>query len=213
MTRKCTLSIRALVFVLLMGGFASAVVMISDKGDWPADWPKSLEPLRGSARTLEVAAGNQENIYEITFSNRESFEKAWPDILALKTPGAPLKLASMKVDPAKPGDGLESNAAPIVRIYAPASNAAVLAKDGTRIKADAPWPKDLVGPNGELPEYVLSTESEGKQRWVAVDKTNDKTVSFFYRARIDIELVVDGKVIDLNRIKLPENTPIVDKRF
>lgn len=28
-----------------------------------------------------------------------------------------------------------------------------------------------------------------------------------------VELVVDGKVIDLNRIKLPENTPIIDERF
>jgi hypothetical protein len=28
-----------------------------------------------------------------------------------------------------------------------------------------------------------------------------------------IELVVDGHVVDLNRIKLPEGTPIVDQRF
>jgi len=28
-----------------------------------------------------------------------------------------------------------------------------------------------------------------------------------------IELVVDGKIVDLNRILLPSNTPIVDKRF
>lgn len=28
-----------------------------------------------------------------------------------------------------------------------------------------------------------------------------------------IELVVDGKIVDLNRIKLPENTPIIDERF
>jgi hypothetical protein len=36
---------------------------------------------------------------------------------------------------------------------------------------------------------------------------------FFYRAPIEIALVVDGKLIDLNRNKLPENTPIVDKRL
>jgi hypothetical protein len=28
-----------------------------------------------------------------------------------------------------------------------------------------------------------------------------------------IELVVDGKIVDLNRIQLPANTPIVDERF
>jgi len=28
-----------------------------------------------------------------------------------------------------------------------------------------------------------------------------------------IELVVDGKTVDLNRIPLPEDTPIIDKRF
>jgi hypothetical protein len=28
-----------------------------------------------------------------------------------------------------------------------------------------------------------------------------------------IELVVDGQIVDLNRIKLPEDTPIVDRRF
>ncbi|MCS7468739.1 hypothetical protein NZK35_18960 [Stieleria sp. ICT_E10.1] len=28
-----------------------------------------------------------------------------------------------------------------------------------------------------------------------------------------IELVVDGQIIDLNRIRLPANTPIIDERF
>jgi hypothetical protein len=33
------------------------------------------------------------------------------------------------------------------------------------------------------------------------------------RARVDIHLVVDGEVIDLNRIPLPADTPIIDKRW
>jgi len=33
-----------------------------------------------------------------------------------------------------------------------------------------------------------------------------------WRARIDIELVVDGRIIDLNRIQLPADTPIIDNR-
>lgn len=28
-----------------------------------------------------------------------------------------------------------------------------------------------------------------------------------------IELVVDGKIVDLNRIPLPRDTPIIDERF
>ncbi len=28
-----------------------------------------------------------------------------------------------------------------------------------------------------------------------------------------IELVVDGSIVDLNRIPLPEDTPIIDERF
>ena len=33
------------------------------------------------------------------------------------------------------------------------------------------------------------------------------------RARVDIELIVDGNVVDLNSVPLPENTLIVDRRF
>jgi hypothetical protein len=30
---------------------------------------------------------------------------------------------------------------------------------------------------------------------------------------IYIELIVDGEIVDLNRIPLPKDTPIVDERF
>ena len=33
------------------------------------------------------------------------------------------------------------------------------------------------------------------------------------RTVTDIELVVDGEIVDLNRIRLPADTPIIDKRF
>src|SRR5258708_4199665 len=90
MNRKQILRLCGLWFVLLTVGVASALVMTQDKGTWPADWPKALEPLRANARTIEVANGTQENVYEITFTDRDTFEKIWPTILALKTPGAPL---------------------------------------------------------------------------------------------------------------------------
>lgn len=40
-----------------------------------------------------------------------------------------------------------------------------------------------------------------------------KEKGFYNRARIDIDLVIDGNVIDLNRIPLPAKTPIEDQRF
>jgi hypothetical protein len=40
-----------------------------------------------------------------------------------------------------------------------------------------------------------------------------KPVGFFHRARVDLEIVGDGQVIDLNSIHLPDATPIHDKRL
>jgi hypothetical protein len=39
------------------------------------------------------------------------------------------------------------------------------------------------------------------------------SIGLMYRARVDIVLIVDGKIVDLNRIPLPADTPIIDKRF
>ena len=36
---------------------------------------------------------------------------------------------------------------------------------------------------------------------------------FLHRARVDVVLVTDGRVIDLNRIELPAGTPFMDRRF
>ena len=46
-------------------------------------------------------------------------------------------------------------------------------------------------------------------------KMDDLIRPYYYRrrARIDIELIVDGDIVDLNRIPLPTDTPIIDKRF
>jgi hypothetical protein len=189
---------------------ARALVMTDSTGRWPADWPKSLESLRNHARTIEVANGMQENIYEITFSDQAEFEKAWPIILSLKTPGAPLRLYKVGPLPLSGLGELESNAAPTVRIYGPSEGEAVGPK-GQKLKASAPWPKALYGPHGELPEFVRADFSKDKPGWVVVN-AKDET-GFHDRARIDLDLVIDGKIIDLNRIALPKNTPIEDHRF
>ncbi|HVX13880.1 MAG TPA: hypothetical protein VHC22_22040 [Pirellulales bacterium] len=50
-------------------------------------------------------------------------------------------------------------------------------------------------PNGETP---LADAKEAGGNW---------------RHTTYIELIVDGEIVDLNRIRLPPDTPIVDKRF
>lgn len=52
--------------------------------------------------------------------------------------------------------------------------------------------------NPETPEAPIEGVKEPHMRWM---NTNH------------IELVVDGDIVDLNRIPLPEETPIVDERF
>jgi hypothetical protein len=186
---------------------AKGLVSTESHGRWPASWPQALEPLRDHARTIGVANGTQEDIYEITFAGRAEFEKAWPSLLALKTPGAPLRLYRVGSTPAAGLDQLESDVAPTVRIYAPPP-CEVVGPDGQMLRPSAPWPKEITGPNGELPEFVHDEIRGGKLAWAA-----GESKGFNYRARIDIDLVVDGQVIDLNRIALPHDTPIVDHRF
>jgi hypothetical protein len=210
MRKKFFAWLMPLLAVGLVAVTARALVMIDGKGRWPADWPKALEPLREHARTIEVANGTQENIYEITFKDRAEFEKAWPVIISLKTPGAPVRLYKVGHLPNYGLGQMESNAIPVVRIYGPSESEAVGPK-GQKLKASAPWPKELYGAKGELPEFVGADFTQEKPRWIPVDDKDE--TGFHNRARIDIDLVVDGQIVDLNRIKLPENTPIEDKRF
>jgi hypothetical protein len=223
-----------------------ALAMIQNTGNWPDSWPKEMEPLRSQARTVEFAAGNQEDIYDISFTDRTQFETFWPIILKVKTPQAPLQLSSIK--PAEP-NALLSNAHAVVRIYAPPKNCSTgpggkegeeimklqeamrkaslhertkleqefaqkwneLVKQGKVLKPGPPWPDDLISPTGALPEYVGVAEDNGKSKWAPF--TDKRASGFLYRARIEIELVVDGEIINLNRIPLPADTPILDKRF
>ena len=207
-----TFTVSAVFVVLFSGVFASALVMTDQQGRWPADWPKSLEGLRGHARTIQIATGTQENVYEITFSNRAEFESAWPSILSLKTIGAPLRLYAVGKPPPAGLGQFASNAAPIVRIYGPPQSESV-ATDGQKLKASAPWPKEIYGPNGELPEFVRTRSVGGELQWVAANPDESKEPCFYDRARVDIDVVIDGVVIDLNRISLPAGTPIEDHRF
>ncbi len=184
-----------------------ALVMTREEGIWPESWPKELELYRKQAKTIELAAGNQENVYEIGFENREEFEKLWPIILKLKDKGAPIRLRSIE-KPFKKG-GLFNNEKPVVRIYSHVWPAYGTSRPGGKKLIPAPpWPESIKSHTGELPEYIM--RSEDGNSWIPVGEKKPK--GFMYRARTEIELVIDGTIIDLNRIYLPSNTPIVDKR-
>jgi hypothetical protein len=140
--------------------------LVHDKGSWPESWPKELEPLRTQARTLEGPLRPLLH-YAIPFAKREEFEAAWPHLLAVKTPGAPIVLRR------GPSFWLEGGTAGVC-IHTPPAGAVSLKDKGP---ADA------------------------------------KTVGTNWEKTIYLELIVDGPIVDLNRIALPPDTPIIDERF
>jgi len=192
----------ALLAVGLTCGVCQAVVTTVDRGAWPESWPEELEPFRRQAKTVGVAHGIQETVYEIPFARREEFEKAWPQVLKLKSDGAPLILE--KSPSTYPVSGSTMRAG--VRVLWP-SGGTVKRPDGTRLQASPPWPDSIKSASGELPEYVVA---EGG-KWVAA--AAGRCRGFRHRARVDVVLVVDGQVVDLNRIELPGDTPVLDRRF
>ncbi|HUG19019.1 MAG TPA: hypothetical protein VMM56_08590, partial [Planctomycetaceae bacterium] len=87
-----------------------------------------------------------------------------------------------------------------------------LIAEGKMVKAGAPWPASLYREDGSLPKYVVSVKGEdGKLKWEP-GEPGDEHRGFYNRARVDLELVVDGEIIDLNRIRFPENVKLIDLR-
>ena len=177
---------------------AYALVSVDSKGRWPSTWPKELEPFRAHSTTIGVANGTQETIYEISFQTREEFEKAWPFILTLKSKGAPIVFES---SPAKLVN-LETFSG--VRIFCPSESRSSFA-DGANLKAGAPWPDSAKTASGGLPEYVV----EKNGTWVPYAGPGGWPQ---WRARVEIALVMDGKIVSTNHLQIPAGTPIVDKR-
>ena len=233
MTRRCA-------GIVLVFGLLTCVVLVpcpalvthGQGGHWPADWPKELEPLRDRAQTIGVATGLQMDIYQIPFADPEEFEAVWPAILSLKSEGGTLTLYASGAElNTWPG---VSNEQPCVRIHAPSrgfvrvpdpnvlggdelpddvtyDEMQELVEAGRALSAAPPWPESAYLPNGQLAEYVSAKWQDGRLTWVPVDQAGERA-GFLQRARVDIELVVDGNVVDLNRTYLPPNTSIIDKR-
>jgi hypothetical protein len=205
---RCWKVVAVLVSSILLSTLCSGMVETTDSGRWPASWPKELEPYREHAKTIGVHAGSQEDVFEISFRSREQFEKIWPSILTLKSEGAPLTLITAGSAPG--WAGLFDNNEPLVRIYAPSYTSRHPTPDGKTIWPAPPWPYSAYLPNGHLPEYVWL--SDDKTTWVPADVNHNPMKGFEFRARIEIELVIDGQIINLNRVRLPGDTPIIDKR-
>jgi len=192
-----------LVVVLAVGmtcAVCSALSEYTERGSWPDSWPKELEPLRDSAKTIYHSFGVQGVAYVIPFDNRDQFEKAWPYILKLKSKGAPLILEK---GPATYGP---ANVPAGVCILWPTEGRLKL-DDGKWLEARAPWPESARLPSGELPEYVVPDH----ETWIPSPAKGAQAHG--WRARVDVILVVDGRIVDLNRIELPAETPIIDRRF
>lgn len=158
-----------LIIGLGMVGTAWALYSVADEGMWPTTWPAELEPLRKQARTLEGPTVAQLH-YLIPFKKREDFEAAWPHLLKVKSPGAPIILV-----PGPRTDFFEIKPAGVIVRSPP---------KGTDRKAN--------------PESPISGVTEVRMKWMNTTY---------------IELAVDGVIVDLNRIPLPTDTPIIDERF
>ena len=160
---KTTL-IAAIALAALGTGYADFGLI--DKGDWPATWPKELEPLRKQARTLSGPMVENRH-YAIPFTKREDFEAAWPHLLKVKSPGTAVLLTRA------PNFYLADGAKAGVVIHTPPLNE---------------------------PE-AAATKVEGKAE-------ADPSLKATY-----LELVVDGEIVDLNRIAFPAGTLVRDERF
>ena len=221
MVKKPTIILFA-VMTMLASSRCFAMVTVSETGKWPDSWPKELEPYRKQARSREIAAVYSENVYEIRFENREEFEKLWPIILKLKDKKATLRLRSIQ-KPIKKG-GLFNSDRPLVRVFSHVHPARPIRYPGGReLRPAPPWPDSIKWSTGELSEYVA--RSEDGNTWIPVEREEPRGFmwipdavrkppprGFMYRVCTEIELVVDGRIIDLNRIALPPDTPIIDRR-
>jgi len=180
------------VLTLVVGPtICSALYTMRAGGRWPTSWPKELEPFRECAETQDWLGSV---VYQIPFHSRDEFERIWPTIMKVKDKGASLLLRSGK--------------AALVEFHT-ARRPRGLKIRGKEVPVGLTWPPESARKlDGTFPEYIMWFEES--EAWVPYQKDSD--IGLRWRALTAIELVVDGKVIDLNRIRLPAETPIVDKR-
>jgi hypothetical protein len=219
---RCTKTLFLLVLVamgLVWSMTALPYGVVYPSGNWPENWPKELEPFRERAQTVGYGVTVETEYYIIEFRTREEFETIWPALLRLKSKGAPLRLKTADKPSTDPNDPRVAHERPHVQIICPMRDKGryQLLLDGT-YRHIGPWAADLQMPNGILPERVVKRKKDGK--WVVWEKEYpliDLVTGTDYegpaqQARVQLTLYVDGDVIDLNRIRIPDNTPIEDNR-
>jgi hypothetical protein len=190
----------AVVFITASISFAS--VIIWREGKWPGPWPKQLKAYRQQTRTVDISGDIEETVFEISFENRDKFEKAWPEIIKLKSEGAPLILEKGPSKYKSGGTTIDKG----IRILW-LSTQKIIMDDGTELR-DNPAELALVRTEtGELPEYAI--EKDGQ--WIPY--TSQDNPGPRHRTRVDIVLITDANIVDLNRIPLPAETSIIDRRF
>jgi len=194
-------------------GVAVARGVVTLGGDWPQNWPEELEPFRERAESVSWGMSVWTQYYIIEFRTREEFEAIWPVVLRLKSNGAPIKLRTPDQPKTDPNDPRVVHDKPQLWIICPPRDDGKyeLCPDGT-YKHVGPWSDDLESAEGPLPQYVVEQKKDGK--WV-VWKGHEFHAEYdgaARQARVELLLNVDGDVIDLNRTRIPENTPIQDNR-
>ncbi|KAA5546922.1 hypothetical protein FYK55_00405 [Roseiconus nitratireducens] len=166
---KKTAAAMVALALLAVGSTSFALYSVSETGTWPDSWPTELEPLRKQARTF-IGPQLSFRHYAIRFSDRDAFEAAWPNLIKVKSRGAPIFLVR------EPNFFLGENTAGVV-IHCP---------------PEGQWD------DPKTPEAPRKNDKNPRSRWLFTNY---------------IDLVVDGEVVDLNRIPLPRDTPIIDERF
>jgi hypothetical protein len=172
--------------------------------------------------------------HEISFTNREDFEKAWPYIVTVKSKGG-----SIILEPG-PSTRWATTVPAGVRILCPGEGV-YRYQAGEDLIAGPPYPDSLRSNEGVMPEYVVGrdgkyipfdgnngdsyraalkapllwTSPSQRVLWTSPSQLGFSPAKrpFILRARVDIVLIVDGDIVDLNRIHLPSDTPITDNRF
>ena len=177
-------------------------------GKWPASWPQQLEPLRKQAWTWEHGFGGIS--YDIPFDDREQFESVWPTILKLKSEGAPIILMRgrhVRVDPAQSAG---------VRIMLPPElSAAAKARRSAATSTPPEEPPSANRGTAAKPDHRAgpAAETDRAPAKPSPPATLGESIPAGRLPDVSIMLIVDGEIVDLNRIRLPADTPIIDRRF
>lgn len=216
--RRILVPTLTLMAAVLAPSTCSALWRVSNTGDWPKSWPAQLEPLRSQSRTLHHTSYT---MYHIPFTDRAQFEAAWPHFLSIATEGSPLTLSrghdrwtAVDFDAGvvifTPNTGkLMVFGEKEVKVYLPGAESSI--PGGKFLKVGPPWPDEIKDKSGKLPEYVVPDGLKWHPITVQEMRYDLRRAFRVQRARTEIRLIVDGTIVDLNRIRLPAF--VIDKRF